>query len=83
MPWTTAQRAIHYAYYRHRAMDLLRQVEEPHLQSADLAQIIQVAICLKRTCPFIALNHFYQIIIDQATAALTDSAGAHMESEEP
>jgi hypothetical protein len=55
---------------------LLRQVEAPHPQPADLAQIIYVATCLSRACPFSALNRFYQTIIEQATVAVNRTAGA-------
>jgi hypothetical protein len=81
MPWTETQRAAHYAYYRRRALDLLQQLEVPHPQPADLEQIIQVARCLTRTCPFSALNHFYQTIIHQATAAVNRTIAAQRESE--
>jgi hypothetical protein len=80
MPWSTAQRAAQYDYYRRRALDLLRQVEATSSQPTDLAQIIQVATCLNRVCPFRALNRFYQLIIEQATAAVNRTTRAQTEA---
>jgi hypothetical protein len=80
MPWTHTQRTRHYGYYHSRAMDLLRKLEAPQRQAAELERIIQVATSLSRACPFSPLNHVYQTIIHQATAALTDIAGTQREA---
>ena len=80
MPWTQEQRARQYSYYHGRAIDLLREMEEPQPQRVDLERIIQVATCLKRACPFSVLKHFYQTIITQATGVVNRTVGEQGES---